>query len=703
MATPLKLVNTKDLREFDSDGLNYLAYQGSLLLAEIDSSQPSALCKIFVDSSTNTRIGGFADTFYNQAVGTHPGSSLTIGSTTYDLYQTKGTASEADSDVRSPLKQGIAGDSDLSEQISSEIDTLADDLVSRIMAYQYPGAFKLGSSVPDSDYTLYSSNIFTDTQTSGTVTNYNLYIRNAFSLGTPPSAVRSVAIRRSAGKTGDYQGIQEMTDRQIKYTFGQRAKTRIMSQDSANDLKIGRYLLKSSADGAPTNTGTWQARGTAVDTRKTTADADYTTDFEGIVYETTYETTFTGNYIGDFVGDFVGDFEGAYTSDYTNPDDPALDSTLNSTQNSTSDFVEDYTGDFVGNFVGDFLGPVTYTGDFVGTYVGDFTGNFIGDFTGNFIGDFLGPIAYEGTYINPDGIGYINVDAINYQGPITYTGNYTNVNAIAYTNVNAINYYGPGPTFYGPGPTYYGPSPNRATDYTRDSTRNRYSAPAETFYLGNYIGNFVGNFTNINGIAYTNVNAIAYTNVNAIAYAGPGPTYYGPGPNRVTDYTNPNAANYYGPGPTFYGPGPAYFGNYTNPDALNSTRDSTQNSTADSTRNSTGPSDENFTTGYTDPDAGNSTNDSTANSTSVFAGNYVGDFVGDFVGNFLGPITYTGDFVGVYTTNSVGPNSTADATEDYVGTFVGTFGTNYTGNFLGETIQSGSSTVETYTLYCRVA
>ena len=65
---------------------------------------------------------------------------------------------------------------------------------------------------------------------------------------------------------------------------------------------VGTYILNSSATGAPSETGTWVAKGTATDTRHTTTDTDYTQDFVG---------TFEQDFVGTFTGTFVGEAGGA--------------------------------------------------------------------------------------------------------------------------------------------------------------------------------------------------------------------------------------------------------------------------------------------------------------------------------------------------------------------------------------------------------
>ena len=102
-----------------------------------------------------------------------------------------------------------------------------------------------------------------------------------------------------------------------------------------------RYLIKSATQGAPTDTGTWVAKGAAVDTKNTTTNTDYTQDFVG---------DFGGNFTQDFVGNFTGNFETTFTGDFTNT------FTRNSTQNFTRNSTATFTGDFTGNFASTFTG-----------------------------------------------------------------------------------------------------------------------------------------------------------------------------------------------------------------------------------------------------------------------------------------------------------------------------------------------------------
>ena len=399
MATPLKLEGTNgDLKEMTTAEENYLAYQAG---EQLKASAKTEVGAITDASSGNETVGAFTDTRFDQVPGSH--GSITTTSTVTTLYQTEGTAAENGGDFRNAVHQDT-GDGDthnrsLHEFTSAEMDTLTDRLTATIFANDYPGTYKLGSSAPSSDYDVHLSAVFTDTRTDAgpstvTVATYNIYQRQTFSA---PTAVRPVSLKRSSGGSGTFQGIQEMSDAEIKYTFGQRAKTRIMSGTKG----VGTYILNSSATGAPSETGTWVAKGTATDTRHTTTDTDYTQDFVG-----TFETTFTGTFETDFVGTFVGErdftqtflqtFTGDFTGDFAGEQDYTRNSTNVALYGAVSNFTGNFVGpanftrnsttDFVGDFVGNFVGERNFETTFTGTFESDFVGTFETTFTGNFIG-----------------------------------------------------------------------------------------------------------------------------------------------------------------------------------------------------------------------------------------------------------------------------------------------------------------------------
>ena len=356
-STVLKLEGTGgDLKEMTTTEENYLAYRAGLSLAEMVDSASS----LVTSSSGATSIGSYSDNVYDQAVGSH--GTLTTTTTTTTLYQKDGIADSSGGDFHLPLEFiDNSGDFEIHELTQSEVDTLTDRLVSRIMTSEYPGTYRLGSSAPSGDYNTHLSSVFTDTRTDGTSVAYSIYQRQSMSA---PTTVRPVSVKRASGRTGSFQGIQEMTDGEIKYTFGQEAKTRIVEGTDG----VGTYQLRSSAQGAPTASGTWNARGTATDTKNTVVETDYTR---------TAEEVYTGNFIGDFIGDFsrtfTGNFIGNFQQEYTG--------------NYTGDFLRDFTGNFLRDFTGNFLRDFTgnFARDFTGDFVREFTGTFAGNFTGNFL------------------------------------------------------------------------------------------------------------------------------------------------------------------------------------------------------------------------------------------------------------------------------------------------------------------------------
>jgi hypothetical protein len=244
------------------------------------------------NTAGGTTIGSYSNTFYNQAVGTHPGASLSIGTTTTTVYQNTGTASETG--ITRPTKFTTSG-TRLDELDDTGFNEVADRLIAYMFANSYPGTYQLGSSSPGGTYDTHLAAIFSDTRTDGTTVAYNIY--QVQSLAVPPSAVRPIKLNDGSGN------LKEMSDAEIKLTFGQRVKTRIMA--AANG--IGAYQLRTSGEGVPVATGTWVAKGTATDTRNTTADAnysaDYSADYEGTysaVYSANYQVTRSTNYIGTY-------------------------------------------------------------------------------------------------------------------------------------------------------------------------------------------------------------------------------------------------------------------------------------------------------------------------------------------------------------------------------------------------------------------
>ena len=134
----------------------------------------------------------------------------------------------------------------------------------------------------------------------------------------------------------------------------------------------------------------------------------------------------------------------------------------------------------------------------------------------------------------------------------------------------------------------------------------------------------------------------------------------------------------------------------------------------------------NFVGDFTGNYVGTSTRTSTRTSTAYFGAAFYGGFttgatstvsyVGDYLGNYEGTSTrtssrtstsvYSGNYDGQYTRDSLGDYGgtfTRDSIGNYDGTFTRDSTQNFVGNYAGETIQSSSSTIDTYTLYIRTA
>ena len=489
--TPLRLDSANDgnLKQMTTAEENYLAYHAGLHLSVLDSSD--VWPAITTTSSGNSLVGTFTDTTFDDGVGTHgfSGGNVPVVQTTTSLYQREGVTDwHGDSaDRRYPIEfVDNSGDAEIHEFDSSELDTISDRLIGRIMTSEYPEPYRLGTSAPNGDYSVYKSGVFEDrlqTGVSGTV--YNLYVRSSM---TAPATSRTVGIKRVSGATGTFQGLQEMTDVQIRYSFGARLQSRIMN----GNYGVGTYLLRSSAQGAPTETGTWLARGTATDTRRDVSDVDYTrtsTRTSGGVFTRNFEgnytrVTSTRNSTSVFTGNFTRDFLGNYTR-------------VTSTRTSTQDFLGNYTGNFEGNYTRTFTG--NYSRDFAGNFTGDFAGDYAGNFSTAFTGNFTRVTSTRNSTRNSTRTStrtrvtdYVSNYAGNFAGNFagdfvgnflrstTYVGNFVgNYGVYAYQRTStrqSIN------------------TVDSARVSTRTSTRTS-TRDSTTTFTGNFAGNFTGDFT----------------------------------------------------------------------------------------------------------------------------------------------------------------------------------------------------------------
>ena len=301
MATPLKINNAggTEIKQFTTAEENYVAYQIGLHLAADSANGDGTI----TSNTSHTSIGSYTNTFFNEAVGTHPSTSITSGSTTTTVYQNQTSAIETDSDIETPIMWVDAGgETGFKQMPVVDLNAAVDRYISTIFTNDYPGTFKLASSSPGGDYSVHISSLFTDTRTDGTSIAYNIYRRDSY---TAPTAIRPLYVRTGGG----FDGIQAMADRQIKYSFGQRAKTRIGAS------KIGTYQLRTSSQGAPTDPGTWVTAGAATDTKQTTSEVVYVRD-STTNFTTQYTKNYTNTYSTSYVEAYIADYEKTFTSQY---------------------------------------------------------------------------------------------------------------------------------------------------------------------------------------------------------------------------------------------------------------------------------------------------------------------------------------------------------------------------------------------------
>ena len=721
MATPLKLKDANgNIQELTTTEENYIAYQVGLHLSTADSAE----------------VGSLNRATTGDTVGTHPSTSITTGTTNTVIYQTNGTAAETDANVFRPIMWvDSASETGMKMMPDIDLNEAVDRYLSKIFTNEYPGSYRLSTSAPSGDWTEQQT-AFIDTRTDGASIAHKLWKRTG---GTAPTAVKPMRLKNEAS----FAGIQEMSDAEIKFSFGQRAKTRIAAS------KIGSYQLRNSSQGAPTDTGTWVAKGTATDTKNTTADANFTRD-STVNFQSSYTASATV----------------AYTTNYTSITDLAYISV------STAQFSVDYSRDFGGTFA------ATYTGSYEGGYVTTYARNFAANYVSN--------------YASTQDVGYLTQYTRN------FTGNFTNTFASGYQRNFTGNFTGAGPTiaytrnvdagyeairhdyYAGPGGNY-----ERQTQfgmYVRE-TFNTYLRTVIEYYVGPSV--YVGPSIQYSGpviysgpspdpnyqtTAFTPFQAYVSNVVNPVAqytagyYLGEsrfGPNYIGPavggyfyqGSGRTAAYlraTVPEQNFIVNPGnPQVDESGGTFSGTYTSPQTTGGvsyakvisqiqylayrqvvydvytrafasnfsgagpTVAYTRNVDPTYTRNFTG----NFTNTFANQFSATYTTTYTGDYQKEFANSYVRDFSATYSRNFEGSgyVTqyesiYTGEYTTQYTldyegnyVNTYEGNYATEYSKDFETSYITDYLGNFTGNFAGETIQSANETNETYTLYVRIS
>lgn len=688
MSVPLKLKDSADLQEFSTTEENYLAYQLGLELSDgygIGSLLDS-------DASGRVNIGSIVDTSYNQNVD-DGGNDLvfTFSTVTSNLYQDANTASLVDSDQRPLIRQyDDNGQRKLQALNTSQYNTLIDRLNSRIFTSDYPGSYKLSTTAPSGDYTERFT-LGTDTRADGASIAHKIWQRTSM---TAPTTVRPFALKRANGLTGTYQGLQLLTDRQIKKSLSNYSRNRIASgNDGGTGTTVGSYRILSSSVGTPANagySGTWVSKGTATDTRNTIVAQNYTrgrtsnynrqvvTDYTRVRatsytggYNRNFITNYTRTSVGtyqqirssmytlSFIGDYIANFTVTRTSTYVRTSQTVLDYVSTSTRSRSSTYtrLENYLGT-QGTGEGNYARTVTSTRNFTGDFAGNYTrfGDYIGNYSRNFLGNLDSNIQkdsatnYTGNFVGNYGRNFSDDYARNFTRSSTtdFTGNYARNYTGDYTGNYARNFLG---NYVGEGEfvrssigtqNYIGDfltNDNALYNFTRTSTRT-------LSYLGNFIGGdveYVGDYARV-----AKGGSIFYISVSS-------------------DYQRTRSSSY----------------------TSNSQRTSTRNFSADYTGNFTG------------------------NYQGEFTGNYQGEFLGEYASDFLGGDGYSRNFTGNFSRNYSGNYARTTKVSTYLGDYTGNFQGNYlkistatstrnfTGNYAGTKLSSGTETIKTYTLYVR--
>lgn len=343
---------TGDLKIVDSDALDFVAYKAGVILSNswrgltLNGRRNGSLALSTNGFPVHT-VGIVDDTYFNQPVGTHPGSLITSNTLTTELLQ----AIDSDTSLGGGFTdERIVGwrtsNGSLQELADSDMDIFIDRIIERIWVKEYPSSFRVSETTPaGGTWANFIPNAFSDTRQGATTKQYSVYIKTASS--SPPALALEpetnlVKVMYSDTPGGTYDdGLRGLNDTNWGYTIARRVGNKIRSDNGT----IGSYRLQTTA---PVEPGTWVTRGTITDTKNTTMDVGYI----GAGFDADYNVTYVGNYVG------LAPFEG-------------LVSYL-----GAATFIGIFTGAQGGaeNYVRleSFVGIAAFVGDYTATYIATF-------------------------------------------------------------------------------------------------------------------------------------------------------------------------------------------------------------------------------------------------------------------------------------------------------------------------------------------
>ena len=404
------------IQQSDESLEQWMAYWASEKIVESFPDNASRYSKsLTLDPQNSDLIGSFTDTFYNEPVGTHPGTSITEGSTTTNLYQMADSASTTRFVRSYPIPVVVdTTTADIHEMPDSGILDLAQRIAGNVHLNGFAGAYRLSGNSPGAGWTKWIDGVFTDTKASGDY-DYHIWRLTDNSAAAEPTVPTHFPLALKDGVSPDLREITKEETKEIA------REILLIGQVGTG---VGDYELRSSAQGAPTASGQWVARGTAIDTKHVVSGVQYT----GPQYTTpAYTTQYVGQYSGTYTGISFAKVDVQYSGSRT--------------------------FNFAGNrnYSGAYAGTRTYSGNYAGTrnYGAQYAGtrNFAGVryFSGDryFAANYSRPVKYfEQVPTSYSGNRYFagsRIKPFNFAGvrQISYADQYTGFRSTYFSGVRA--------------------------------------------------------------------------------------------------------------------------------------------------------------------------------------------------------------------------------------------------------------------------
>jgi hypothetical protein len=474
------------IQQSDESLEQWMAYWASEKVIETFPDPTSRYSKsLTLDSANADFIGSFVDTFYNEPVGTHPGTSITQGSTTTNLYQMADSASTARfarSSYPIPVALQDGSNHDIYEMSDAGILALAQRITGNVHLNGYAGAYRLSANSPGAGWTKWIDQVFTDTSTSGD-NDYHIWRLTDNAAVAEPTVPVHFPLSLKDGVSPDLREITKEETKEIA------REVLLIGQVGTG---VGDYELRSSAQGAPTASGQWVARGTAVDTRNSVGDVSYA----GTQYTSpTYTTQYVGQYSGSYTGISFAKVDVQYSGSR----------------------VFTFAGNR--NYSAGYQGSRTYSGNYQGSR--NYGAKYAGSRNYGGVRYFTGGRYYSAQYARP--VKYFETVPVQYSGNRYYAG--SRIKPFQFAGTRKISYSKPG-GYAGSRSKYY--SGSRAGNVQQSFAGVRY---APVTYYTRYAGvrTFAGSRNYSDGYAGFSSRVLNqnYNGPNGTnAYGRPSPDYF---------------------------------------------------------------------------------------------------------------------------------------------------------------------------------